>query len=118
MARFGKRPRPRGGWLYNLLLPVALFALVVSVLYGGLDTLDRAARDQQLRSAEEAIRRAAVHCYAVEGQYPPSLQYLQDRYGVQVDRQRYIVHYQPVAGNLMPDILIIPMDADQGGDRP
>lgn len=117
MAAFG-RPKARESWLYNLLLPTAFFALVLSVLYGGLGTLDQATRDQQLRSAEEAIRRAAVHCYAVEGQYPPNLQYLQDRYGIQVDSQRYIVHYQAVAGNLMPDILILPLGPNQEGVQP
>jgi hypothetical protein len=56
---------------------------------------------------EDALRRAAVACYCVEGAYPPDLKYLEERYGIQIDRQRYTVSYVPVAENLMPDITVL-----------
>ena len=46
-------------------------------------------------------------CYAAEGAYPPSLEYLKEHYGVQIDGERYTVHYMVIADNLMPDITVL-----------
>ena len=56
---------------------------------------------------EDAVRRAAVTCYASEGIYPPTLAYLEEHYGVQVDESRYTVFYEAFAENLMPDITVV-----------
>ena len=47
---------------------------------------------------------------SIEGRYPPSVQYLQEHYGVQIDEDRYYVFYDGFASNLMPDITVIPAD--------
>ena len=46
-------------------------------------------------------------CYAAEGAYPTSLDYLKERYGVQIDEERYTVYYSAFAENLMPDITVL-----------
>ena len=46
-------------------------------------------------------------CYAAEGIYPPDLDYLEEHYGLQIDRDRYTVFYQIFASNLMPDITVL-----------
>ena len=56
---------------------------------------------------EAALRRDIVHCYATEGFYPPSLEYLEEHYGLTYDKNRYWVDYQPVGSNLMPDITVL-----------
>lgn len=56
---------------------------------------------------ENALRRAAVACYAAEGVYPPTLEYLTEHYGVQVDKDRYSVFYEVFAENLMPEITVL-----------
>ena len=56
---------------------------------------------------EEAVRRSAVACYAAEGAYPPDVEYLEEHYGLQVDRERYAVKYEVIASNLMPDITVL-----------
>ncbi|MPM23688.1 hypothetical protein SDC9_70162 [bioreactor metagenome] len=60
-----------------------------------------------LAMAKESVRRAAVECYALEGFYPPSLDYLIGRYGVTLDESHYFVDYQYIASNLMPDITVL-----------
>jgi len=62
---------------------------------------------ESLAMAKESIRRAAVECYALEGFYPPNLDYLIGRYGVALDESRYFVDYQYIASNLMPDITVL-----------
>ena len=56
---------------------------------------------------EEALRRTAVSCYAAEGVYPPTLEYMEEHYGIQIDRTRYTVHYEVFATNIMPDITVL-----------
>jgi len=56
---------------------------------------------------EAALRRSAAACYAAEGIYPPTLEYLTEHYGVQVEEEKYIVFYEIFASNLMPDITVL-----------
>lgn len=91
---------------------LALLLLVLAiplVLVWGSAMMDRQASRQALSMTEDAIRRAAVQCYALEGFYPADMDYLERHYGVQVDTDRYYVGYQYVASNLMPDITILPI---------
>jgi hypothetical protein len=48
-----------------------------------------------------------VACYAAEGAYPASLDDLTERYGIQIDGERYTVRYSAFAENLMPDITVL-----------
>ena len=66
---------------------------------------DRAAEDKQ--QLERALTKAAVSCYAIEGAYPPSLEYLVERYGIQINPARYTVKYELFASNFMPDITVV-----------
>lgn len=56
---------------------------------------------------ETAVRRSAMSCYAAEGVYPPSLDYLKEHYGLIIDEDRYIVKYEAFAENLMPYITVL-----------
>lgn len=92
--------------LRGLLLPVAAaaallcFAMAVNNLDGGRAEEDR-------RQLEESLRRSCVACYAAEGVYPPTLSYLEEHYGLQIDEERYTVYYSAFAENLMPDITVL-----------
>ena len=90
--------------------PVLLFPAALAVLLIFMSALSnlRDGRDSEGRQQlEDAVRRSAVACYAAEGIYPPDLEYLEEHYGVQVDRQRYTVVYEIFASNLMPDVTVL-----------
>lgn len=86
-------------WVITLAVLLCFF-LAVSQL-----STDHSAQDKQ--QLEAALTQAAVACYAAEGTYPPSASYLEEHYGVQVDHQRYIIKYEVIASNLMPDITVL-----------
>ena len=92
--------------LRGLLLPVACVAVLV-FFSTALDSLNSGHEEEDLRQLEEALRRGCVACYSSEGIYPPNLDYLKERYGVQVDESRYTVMYDVFADNLMPDITVL-----------
>lgn len=90
----------------GILLPAAA-VLVLLCFLTGVSNLIQGRDDKDLHRLEQSLRRAAVACYAAEGIYPPDLDYLVDRYGLQIDEKRYIVSYESIADNLMPDITIM-----------
>lgn len=98
--------RKRSGLLSGILLPV-LAVIVLLCFMSGLSNLTQGHADEDKRRLEDAVRRAAVACYAAEGIYPPDLAYLEQHYGIQVDHKRYVVDYISVAENLMPDITVL-----------
>ncbi len=89
-----------------LLLPVVA-VVVVLCFFTALSNLESGQADEGRRQLEEALRRSAVACYAAEGIYPPDLTYLEERYGLQIDTDRYTVYYDVFASNLMPDITVL-----------
>ena len=89
-------------WLAALLAALCLIFFVSS-----LASVDRQQGEEGRQQLETALRRAAVACYAAEGIYPPTVEYLQQHYGVQIEEERYIVFYEIFANNLMPDITVL-----------
>lgn len=86
------------------------FLLFLGVLFCMLSGLHQASvrtEEEAKRLAEESIRRGVITCYALEGAYPPSYDYLKEHYGIQVDEERFSVFYEVFASNIMPDITVI-----------
>ncbi len=96
--------------LSMLLLPVLIFAFVFAIVLSGLSSTSDTVESEGLRVAQEAIERAAVCCYAVEGSYPDSYEYLRDNYGLSINEDRYFVFYSVFASNFMPDITVVLKD--------
>ena len=90
----------------RILGPLVTVALVLAFL-SAVAELDSDRSREGKRQLEEALTRAAVTCYSVEGFYPPDLTYLEEHYGIRIDRDRYTVSYVPAAENLMPDITVL-----------
>ena len=92
--------------LAGILMPLAAIALLLCFL-SGIANVTRGHSAEDKQRLEDVLRRAAVACYAAEGRYPESLEYLVEHYGVQIDSRHFIVSYMPIAENLMPDITVL-----------
>ena len=101
-----RRKQRKTGLLAGLLLPL-FFAAAVVCFATALDSLDRGREQESCRRLEETLRKGCVACYAAEGFYPPDLDYLTDRCGIQIDRRKYVVKYTAAGENLMPDITVL-----------
>ena len=86
-----------------LIIAVLIFAVFFMAL-SNIDS-DKTAEDRV--QLENAIKNAAVSCYAIECAYPPTIDYLIENYGVQIDSRRFTVKYELYASNLMPDITVL-----------
>ena len=108
MNRFQKR-RPAVG-LAGRLLSGLIFAVMLLLFLLGLNNISGMTVRQEAEGLESSIRRSAVHCYALEGFYPDSLDYLQRHYGLTYDEEKYVISYEVIGSNLMPDVSVIPLD--------
>ncbi len=107
MNRFQKAPsRFRA---LGRLAPAVFFLLVLALFLAGLNSLSGVTARQEAEGLENSIVQSAVHCYALEGFYPDSLTYLEDHYGLTYDREKYVVSYEVIGSNLMPDVSVIPL---------
>ena len=88
--------------LIYLLLPVILVAF-----YMMITSVDQSTIDRQKESLQNALERDILHCYAVEGFYPPSLEYMEVHYGLNYDHSVFFVDYVPIGSNIRPDVTII-----------
>ena len=61
---------------------------------------------QELDMVRDAVKNAALTCYAVEGAYPADLEYLREHYRLSYNEEKYIVYYEAFASNLMPSIQV------------
>ena len=62
---------------------------------------------QMEQSARQNVLRAAIQCCAIEGAYPPNVEYLEENYGLLLDHDRYIISYELFASNILPEVEII-----------
>ena len=92
----GKRLRP-------VVLLIAILAIMMFGMTSAIGTSDR----QQHEMTMNAIRRAVADCYAIEGYYPPNMDYLYDNYNVSVDEDKYFVLYEVFAPNIRPSVRLI-----------
>ena len=93
-------------------LSILLFLAVLFFFLFGVRAMESKSEEESLASLRNAIQRACVQCYAIEGRYPPSVEYLEDHYGIVIDRDRYHVFYDGWASNVMPDITVLPAEPD------
>lgn len=68
----------------------------------------------ELKQTELVIKNAAVQCYALEGAYPQSFDYLQENYNINVDTEKYMVDYKCFASNIAPSITVLPKSLNSG----
>jgi hypothetical protein len=89
----------------NILLAAVFLAVMLgTVLFS--QTTDDNSLEQQRRSTEDAIRRAAVSCYSIEGVYPQKIDYLEEHYGLQVDRDKFAIEYEVLGDNILPNVIV------------
>ena len=103
-----KEKRSLSGYLLSLLL----FLAVLFFFLFGVRAMESKSEEESLASLRNAIQRACVQFYAIEGRYPPRVEYLEEHYGIVIDRDRYHVFYDGWASNVMPDITVLPAEPD------
>jgi hypothetical protein len=71
-----------------------------------IDIAHRKSGEESHKILSDAIIRSAVQCYAIEGFYPPDIEYLENNYGLLVDHNKYFVSYSVFASNIIPEVQV------------
>jgi len=90
-----------------VMITIAGFALLVIFMLVMLTNASGTSQKEALQAVQDSITRAVVSCYAYEGFYPDNLDYLVEHYNLSIDDNRYLIHYDKIADNLMPNIIVL-----------
>ena len=88
---------------------VAAVVVFVALIVGFvllLNSLTTTSGGQEAELVRDAVKNAVLTCYAVEGTYPESLDYLREHYKLAYNTERFVVEYDAFASNLMPTITV------------
>ena len=98
------KKRRRTGWI-RVLLAAVIFAVTVAVIYSR--ATDGEMKKESAERIRETVERSARQCYAVEGIYPPDLDYLTENYGLQINLRDYYVSYEIYGSNVAPVVKVV-----------
>lgn len=83
---------------------VVLVAIAIWVYSGVASTV---AVEQGAVTLRQTVLDASMQCLALEGAYPPTLEYLEEEYGLVINRDDYVVTYVAYASNVMPSVQVV-----------
>lgn len=106
MNRF-KKTNLKNRILNPIFIPLIVFTTIIVIFIVGISSISSSNVTNGKQILSEAIERDIVHCYAVEGMYPPSVSYMENHYGLTYDKSKYIVDYEYIGANIMPSVYII-----------
>lgn len=95
------------GLARGLALTLAVFAALFGGAVAAFQKIGSSSENMEEQLVLDAVRRAALTCYAVEGAYPQSLVELERGYGLAYNKDAYIVSYDAFASNIMPNIQVL-----------
>ncbi|MCL2018854.1 MAG: hypothetical protein FWG70_03750 [Oscillospiraceae bacterium] len=89
-----------------VIITVAVFVSFAAFVLIMLNNAVETSGEEALRAARDSVMRAVASCYAYEGMYPNSIEYLEENYNLVINRSKYIVFYDKIADNLLPNIIV------------
>ncbi len=92
----------------NIVVALIVVCVLCVVCFFGIQALAEQMEEQRATAVRNSIVETALQCYAVEGAYPSSLSYLEDHYGLVVNRNDYVISYEAFASNVAPTVVVIP----------
>ena len=88
------------------IIKILVFAALIALFLAIFLRVDSYEGREETQMVQEAVRRAVLTCYAVEGDYPDTIDYLKENYRLSFDEDRFFVTYNPYGENMSPDIYV------------
>ena len=92
---------------FSLLLPLCFLILISSIFFISVSFASDETLHKEQQALEQALENGAIRSYAMNGQYPESLDQILNDYHITYDRSRFVVEYTPNGSNLLPYISVI-----------
>lgn len=95
------------------LIKILILISILGLTFNLSKSLYNKTENNKTEELKKTIQTASIECYAVEGMYPPSVEYLEENYGIQIDRNKYNVFYSGFASNMLPDITVAEVEQSE-----
>lgn len=82
------------------------FIAIITIAVIAISDVGKSTEKESLTITENSIRRAIITCYAQEGRYPESIEYLEENYQLHISDD-YEVFYDIFAENIMPQVTVV-----------
>lgn len=105
MRRF--ETEKKNSYFRNIIISIVVFLIIFLCFWLAVSSVSARTAEQEQQTLETALSRGIAQCYAMEGYYPESLDYLKENYGLTYDEERFFIDYQPIGANILPDVTII-----------
>ncbi|WP_026508929.1 hypothetical protein [Butyrivibrio sp. MC2013] len=90
------------GYIYLII------SIIMLILFNlGIDSIGMKSLYYRQDSLSNALRKDIAQCYAIEGFYPPSLEYIREHYGLSYDEEVFFIDYSAFGSNIYPDVTIL-----------
>ena len=89
------------------IVAILIFVALIIAFILLVNNITNKGDGRELEIVRDAVKNAALTCYAVEGMYPEDLQYLREHYNLSYNEEKYIVYYRPFATNVIPSIKVV-----------
>ena len=86
---------------------LAVFVAIVVAFCLAVEKVTTASDGAELKLVRDAVKNAALTCYAVEGAYPDEIECRREDDGLGYNGERYRVYHDALAANVMPDIRVV-----------
>ena len=97
----------KSGKIKKRIIAAGVLFLLVFFCFFAVNDMMQKIREQKIDAIRENILSTAVQCYTVEGVFPPNLAYMEEQYGLVVDKDAYIITYDAFSSNVLPDVRVL-----------
>ena len=101
-----------GFTLVEMVMVAAIICIVFIMLMPPVLENMQKRKQEELRITQENIDRAVRQCYALEGVYPQSLEYLRVNYGIEIRENKYIYKYSVFSAGMEYSLEILLKDGN------
>jgi hypothetical protein len=110
MTRYFSVPKEKKNIARFVPLLLLLAAILLFVFATGSLSDSGSAHEEEIVSS--ALERSITQCYALDGFYPPDLDYLREHYGFTYNTDHFFIDYRYIGSNLRPDVTIIRRESE------
>lgn len=96
----------------SLALTIIVFAAVIIFFAAAFSKVTNEVDNNEIKTLVNALDNAVVTNYAINGVYPESISEIEEKYGVIIDYDRFIVQYDIISTNIMPNISVFIKEAE------
>ena len=91
--------------LVGMIIGILVIGSVLLSILAPANSFKANAESRQTKIVEEIIDKAMIQCYALEGSYPASLDYLTS-YGVILDKAHFNYYFEAIGSNIKPIVIV------------